>query len=200
MRTIAAVALGVCALAAGQASAAPITLDFTSGTFVDEQGPTQSPDTYNQSGFKLTVVTPGNHIEQNLIGLMGFHNDDANPVLDNDLILTYSGGAFDFLGLDIAGFGFSATSLELLGSNSAFASFATTGFNATPAFTNVTWVRFSIPITPQGEPYEAVGINSMSLETAPTAEIPEPASLVLFGLGALGCMGAARRRRLVNAA
>lgn len=201
MRTTltACAAIGLLSLVAGQASAAPILLDFSSGAYANEQFSTFGSDTYNQSGFKLTVMAPGNHLDPGGGGVLTFHNGPVNPVEDNDLILTYSGGAFDFNGVNIVGFDNFVNSLELFGSGGQFLSTASTGFTATPTFTNVTFVRFSLPITVSAP--SGVTFDSMLVNNAPVAEIPEPASMVLFGLGALGCAGAVRRRRnLLNAA
>jgi len=187
----------------GDAAAGPVTLDFSSGAYAIEQGTTFEFDTYNQSGFKLTVITPFNHIDPNylLAGPLGFHNGPFNPTEDNDLILTFSGGAFDFDGLDIAAFDSGASGIDLFGSNGASAAISSVGFTATPGFSNVTFVRFSMPFAGAAPGVEGVIFNSMLVDNEPTGEVPEPSSMILFTLGALGCAGAARRRRnLENAA
>ena len=196
-RLVALAAVAALALSADRASAALVVLDFTSGGYADELGSSFPPDTYNQDGFKLQVATPGNHIDVGYLGALGFHNGPANDTQDNDLILTFSGGAFDFVGVDISGFDLGAVSLDLVASNGATASYTTTGFKPTPAFTNVTFVRFSI--TPDAGS-EGVGFNSMTVNNVPTvAAVPEPASLLAAAVG-LPCLGAVVRRARRRAA
>lgn len=193
---IAAAAVLGSALAA-PAWAAPLTLNLTSGTYSDERGPTQSPDTYREAGFALQVETAGNHIDPGAFsGDIGFHNGPANPTQDNNLILTFGGSAFQFLGVDIGDFANGATSLELTGSNGATASFTATGFNATTAFSNVTSITFSINPNAGGGNAEGIGLNGLSVDTTPLATaVPEPASLALAGLGLVAALTARRRQR-----
>ena len=202
MRAASALFLSVTVLLPNVSQGAMVTLDFISGTYSAELAPPRI-DTYRQDGFKLQVERVFDHIDPvdppYLPSPLFFHNNVAGALdPDNDLILTFNDGeAFDFVGIDIAGFRNSAPSLDLIASNGATASFSTTGFKATPAFTNITSVIFSIPFSGPFSTNEIVDLGRISVDDAPSA-VPEPSSLALLGAGALGLLGFRNRRRRVG--
>ncbi len=162
----------VCCLAT--ANAAVLTIDFTSGV---NTGNTS----YTEDGFTLAITASGNHFDPGFIGTIGFHNGPGNPVIDNNLLLTFSGGAFDLTNIDFAGFENAGIALDLTGSDGSTATITSLGNNALP-FVNVTSVTFSVRES-SGNTGSA-GWNSLLVNTVPTSApvVPEPSSLALFGL------------------
>ena len=178
-------------------NAATITLDFTSGVFSDVKGTIDSStgnpspanvDTYIQDGFTLTTIDAGNHIDIGGVGAsVGFHNGPSNPVSDNNLILTYSGGAFDLTGIDGFVFSINNPTLDFTGSNGSALSIGTAG-DYSLSLLNVTSVVFSM-----SDVGSDVGWGSLTVNTAPSS-VPVPAATWLFGSGLLGLVGLARRK------
>jgi len=169
----------------GSAQAALITLDFTTGSYSDRDIQGLYYDTYTQDGFTLTTQITANHLDPNIyVGNMAFHNGPENPTTDNNLILTYSGGAFDLTSIDFSGFRFNGTSLDLQGSNGATESITTIGLNSL-SFLNVTSVNFSITGSSG-----VAGWDSLVVNTAP---VPIPAALWLFVSGLAGFLGIRKR-------
>ena len=163
--------------------AAPVTLDFTSGTY-SRTHTTGYYDTYTEDGFTLTPLEEGNHFDS-YIGAMTFHNGTDNVVDDNNLVLTYSGGAFDLTSIDSVAFEFGATSLDLLGSDSTTQSIGVSSHAL--SFLNVNSVIFSVA-PPSG--WSIAGWNSLEVNTTP---VPVPAALWLFGSALIGLVGVRRK-------
>ena len=175
-------------------NAAVITLDFTSGVFSNEKNAVDTEgnvnpavfDTYTQDGFTLTTLDIGNHIDPGGLATIGFHNGPANPVTDNNLILTFSGGGFDLT--DIIGFILSAgaNSLDLTDSSGASLLLNTDGDHSL-SLLNVTSVVFSVSGT-------AANWDSFIVNTTPSS-VPVPAAVWLFSSGLIGLVGVAKRKK-----
>lgn len=181
--------LTICALIASIAfstSTYATTLDFTSGTYGTTANP-QFVTSYTQDGYLLAPQAAGNHMDLGLIGDLAFHNGDQNTAQDNNIILTFGSGAFNLTSIDIAGFGYGGTQLDLFGSNGAMQSITTTGMIALSAFSNVTSVMFSMLEAPTT--YAGVGFNGMEVSA-----VPVPAAAWLFGSALLGFFGFSRKK------
>ena len=178
------------------AQAAPITLDFTSGSFSDNADTDTLFDKYVEGGFTLMALAPDNHIDEKGAGApgnMNFHNGRAtNPTTDNNLELTFSGGAFDLTSIDFTGFFDNGISLDLLGSDNTTATITAAGINVLP-FLNVTSIIFSV--TESNGEIGGAGWDSLTVNDAPSA-VPVPAAVWLFGSGLAGLLGVSKRRSL----
>ena len=165
-----------------------ITLDFTSGTYTQLGSTAQYKTSYTEDGYSLDVTSAGNHFDvaSHIVGDVGFHNGPVNPVNDNDLILTFGGGAFNLTNIDFAGFQGSGTSLDFFGSDGTTQSISGIAGIYSLSFLNVSWVKLSM-LDLAGEEY--AGWNSMEVSA-----VPVPAAAWLFGSALLGFFGFSRKK------
>ncbi len=185
----------VALLLSANLNAAAITLDFTSGVFSDVKDTINSTtgdsnngvDTYTQDGFTLTTQAAGNHIDPNAIAAVGFHNGPSNPVADNNLILTFSGGAFDLTGINGFVFSINSPTLDFTGSSGLTETITVAG-NYSLSLLNVTSVIFSTSNVGSD-----VGWSSLIVDTTPSS-VPLPAAIWLFSSGLIGLVGLSRRK------
>jgi hypothetical protein len=172
------------------ASAVIVNLDFRDSGFSTNVG---SRNTYNQDGFTLKTVNIGNHLDVPNGQTLAWHHGLENPVFQNTLSTTFSGGAFDFLSIDVRG---NPQGLRFTASNGSFQDVApqfegVVTFGA--AFRNI--VSFTIDILGNGTAIHFVD-NGM-LNTVPTTvgAVPEPETYALMAAGLAALVLAARRRR-----
>lgn len=175
---------------ASAVQATPLTLDFNSGVTVGSGNVITS---YTEDGFTLVADLAGNHFDDNYGGgAMGLHNGLDNLFYQNTLTLSYGGGAFDLLDIDLSYFHKNAL-LELTNSNgSRFIGFALGVQDVN--FYDVTSVSFLISDT-EGTPNGGVAWDSITVDI-PSAgtSIPEPTSVALLGL-ALAGIGFSRKKK-----
>lgn len=184
------------------AQAGLVNLDFTSGVYSDEKGVISNGlgkipmmDTYMQDGFKLTTVSAGNHLDPNyMFATVGFHNGPVNPVLDNNLILTYTGGAFDLTSINLSAFSSAMYSLDLIASDGTTATFnnfvGKRSLGVKPlSFLNITSVIFSA----SGADDDAgAGWGGLTVNNSPSA-VPVPSAVWFLGSGLIGLFGVRNR-------
>jgi hypothetical protein len=185
---------------AQSAESAVVSIDFTDGVYSKTGFPNPGggyDDTYTEDGFQF--ITPnGNHFDSSLAsGYLHFHEGGDNTA-ENIVRLTFSGGLFDLSSITLRSGTPTPNSarIDLTSSSGAMATIGPApGLVNITGFTNVTWVDFNISSATFGDAvFENVTLNGAPV--TPTVGSPEPASFVLFGLGALGmATGAVRRRR-----
>jgi hypothetical protein len=164
----------------GAVQATLLILDFNSGVTVG--APVTS---YSEDGFTLAVDSVGNRMEDNYgSGAMGFYDGPPNALYNNDLTLSYGGTSFDLLDIDLSYF-FNNGEVELIGSDgSKFASSIIGKQDVN--FHDVTSVTFSMKFN-DNFGYRGVAWNDITVDiTSPGNSIPEPTSVVLFGLALVG--------------
>ena len=173
------------------ASAVIVNLDFRDAGFTSNTG---SNNTYNQDGFTLKTVDPGNHLDVPNGQTLAWHQGLTNPMFENTLSTTFSGGAFDFMSIDVRG---NSQGLRFTASNGTFQDVAA-GFEGVvtfgTGFQNI--VSFAIDILGDGTAIHFVDNGMVS--TVPTAVVAVPEAetyaLMMAGLGALALVSARRRQ------
>lgn len=190
----------VAALAVGAAHAAPVVLDFSTGTLANTGAASGGTtyDTYTQSGFTLKTTDSRDHVEGTLFGYspagtLSWHKTGSNPSTDNRLITDFAGAAFDLTGIDVLinPDGLSITSSKGGVFNYAAGSIGAISFAALGSdWQNIT--SFTIGIV--GNANGMHRLDSIQLNNAPTT-IPEPASLALVSLSLLAAGAAVRKSR-----
>lgn len=180
--------LGV--FAGGRAEAAVITLDFSSGSYGVQPGGSFT-NQYVQDGFTLRTQNVNNHFEDQGTGdgILDWHSGSGNTP-PNTLIATFAGGAFDFNSLQVVA---NPDGIRLTSSTGATFDIAA----GTTGVVNVSWTNitsFKIDTLNSANTYYQEIDNIVLNNVATTGSaVPEPASMSLLALGAVG-MGAYRLR------
>ncbi|HEX2541290.1 MAG TPA: PEP-CTERM sorting domain-containing protein [Caldimonas sp.] len=175
------------AAASLDAAAVVVNLDFRDSGFSSNGG---SNNTYNQDGFTLRTVNAGNHLDVPNGQTLAWHHGISNPVFSNTLLTTFSGGAFDFVSLEIKG---NPQGLRFSASNGSIQDVAAgfegvVGFGA--GFEDI--VSFTIDILGNGTAIHVV--DNGVLEFGPVQAIPEPETVLLMA-GGMALLAARVRRR-----
>jgi hypothetical protein len=207
------VAMAIMLFGPGAVQAAPVTLDFTSGTY------SSGCDTYTQSGFAVATVIPpsgGGHtdgcteVATGIFGdpdgniMLSFHNHNPSGAV-SPLRVSFAGGTLDLNSIEIPlldiyggsgnpqGLLFTASSGDTL----LVAAGVTGIINFGAGFDNVDFVQFEIAVS--GLPLIEHAVDSFVVEGRPfvASSVPEPMTLSLLGAGFLGLArlrhGAVRR-------
>lgn len=175
------------------AATTTLTFDLISGVFSDLNSAGWDGDTYTQDGYQAQTKAAGNHLDSDTT--LNWHNagHGPNPTADNDVRLTFGGGAFDFLSFYLLVLYDDTPSLDITASNGYSGSFTTIGAKSLgSSISNVTWVDFSITdgsISDGGVALDDFEVRSSS--------VPDGGSTIaLVGMTVLGL--AIARRKLTN--
>jgi len=188
-RALAVACAAGCSLLPIGAGAVVVNLDFRDAGFSSNVG---RNNTYQQDGFTLRTLTLGNHLDVPNGQTLAWHDGIDNPVFQNVLSTTFSGGAFDFLSIDVRG---NSQGLRFAASNGTFQDVAA-GIEGVVSFgtgfRNI--VSFTIDILGNGTAIHFVD-NAM-LNTVPTVvgAVPEAETYALL-MGGLAALAFAGRRR-----
>jgi len=172
------------------ARAVVVSLDFRDTGFSSNVG---SNNTYTQDGFTLRTVDTGNHLDVPNGQTLAWHQGLTNPDFQNTLATTFSGGAFDFLSIEVRG---NTQGLRFTASNGLFQDVAP-GFEGVVTFGSgfQDIVSFAIDILGDGTAIHFVDNAMVDTVPSPVAAVPEAETyaMMLAGLGALAAVF--RRRR-----
>ena len=174
--------------AAPARQAAAVTVDFDSGV--------GDGVTYTEDGFSITtLLVPGGHIhlaDSNFDTSLDMRNHGGG-CCSSPYLLSYSGGLFDLLDLDVVGF--SGTTTLTANTGPSLALPASLGNFVFPAgwtgLSSVTW-NAEVPEFEASMAIDNLEFRPSSGDHTPV--IPEPGSLTLMGLGLAG-LGLRRRKR-----
>jgi len=112
------------------------------------------------------------------------------------LLTTFSGGAFDFLSIDVR---VSPQGLRFTASNGTVQD-VVAGFEGVvvfgTGFQNI--LSFTIDINGTGTALHAVDNGRLNTAPRQVTSVPEPATMLLFGIGLAGVAAKLRRRRQVS--
>jgi hypothetical protein len=182
--------VGVAAMSA--ALAAPVTIDFRSGTG-------DNTYTYDEDGFRVRAQ-PGDHFENfdfggYTPGSFFWHDGAANNapnILRVDLS-SGSGAPFAVLAIDVTDLYAPDVSIVFRDDDGNSVTATSTGTIALN-FLNTSYLEFQI-VNDRGR-NQLVGIDNLRLDTQPQDQaVPEPASLALTGLALAALARTTRRRR-----
>jgi hypothetical protein len=174
-----------CAFGMAAASAQIVTLTFDN---IDDLGP--YPDSWTESGFSVTSLEPnGPHLHSGGGSLVLHSREGSQPYRFQRM----DGGSFDFLAFDY--FGGDSVFVSDTG-----ATFTILGdqplatFTMSSAFQHVSYIDWFMPnpgdlSTP--DPQWAT-VDNVVMNISP---VPEPASVVMLGMGLAGLLLRARRRQ-----
>lgn len=183
--------LGGCLLVSAPAQASWYTMDFTNATLdLGTNSQIDLTNQYNSFGLDFEHVYRGidSRDPWDMFGIWNGwidENYDLKPVNGKVTFSTLTDSvAFDWLALSAPTGDFNLTAFDQF--DNALGSFTGNGFGSNKI------VAPDIKYFVFHDDGGFVSISNLSYETAPT--VPEPATLVLFGLGTLG-LGYIRRRR-----
>jgi hypothetical protein len=165
-------AVATVAFGSGSALAAPYYFNFNlTGSVVTASGTFTAASTGTAGEYLITGVT-GVIDGFTITGLDAVGTYDVSSLPDNDNMLFYPAGSAGFF--DDGGLSFQANGVDY------------NIFSAAAA-----GASYQMIDGPNGNLLEA---NLTNVQISPTSLAPEPSSLVLLGTGALGLVGAVRRR------
>jgi len=179
-----------CSMLPMGASAVEVNLDFRDAGFSSNVG---SNNTYAQDGFTLRTVNVGNHLDVPNGQTLAWHHGINNPAFQNTLSTTFSGGAFDFLSIDVRG---NTQGLRFTASNGTFQDVAA-GFEGVVTFGSgfQSILSFTIDILGDGTAIHFVDNGMVNTTPTPVVAVPEAETyaMMMAGLGALAAL--CRRRQ-----
>jgi len=185
--------LGFSVLAVFAILTTPAKAAFLTGSigFFSDTTTINSTDVNTATTFSFSTVKGGaNTVETTSPSTGSFAAVPANTVVNSDTLdLNAAGGtAAPFLKLTLGSDSFTATTLlssTSVGGNTQVVELqgiiAGPGFSTTPA-------DFALSFTQAGGPNTAISFSGT------LSAIPEPASIILMGMGLIGAMGVSRRR------
>ena len=172
------------------AQAAPVNLDFSSGTFYDR--PTGiGLDFYTQDGFTVEIANTAHNTAMSSCPTRWCFDNYYTTPAETTLITRDDGGVFDLDSIQILqthssfGLNFSADDGAFLNVKSI----GTVLFG--PEFEGITILQINMPCSGQ---YVSCGgtIDNVSLTVG---AVPIPSAVWLFGSGLIGLVGVARRKQ-----
>lgn len=169
-----------CVLIGSSSVKADTVVSFTTGGPGGNLGPS-----YVEQGFSF------NSPFINVIGNQ-LHVTSLNTL--SPIVITFEGGAFDFLSFDYAfAGGFSGTTFTASNGATFTPTFPGVTYTLGPEFQNITSLTITHFATPGVEGTTFNVYDNFRFQTHSTSAVPEPATLFIFGIGLAGIRALALR-------